>query len=122
LDVRRRGRKWDHGIAAAAVIGDAIWERDPCAERGLLDRVFAGPILDHVSASVWIGPSDSDGVQRARGGKVNEDPLGMERIVFACVWLREVRIAFPIRIQVAIGESRIADHIGAVIVSDAAMR
>ncbi len=122
LDVHRRDRKLDNGIPAVAVIDDAIWECDPGAERWLLDGVFAGPVLDHVSASVWIGPSNPNGVQRARGSKVNKDPLGMERIVFACVWLGEVRIAFPIGIQVAIGEPRVANHICTVVVSDAAMR
>src|ERR1700722_527105 len=33
-----------------------------------------------------------------------------------------MRIALPIRIQIAVGESRVADHICTVVVSDAAMR
>src|SRR5580704_4572654 len=122
LNVHRSDRKLDHGISAVAVIDDAIWECDPGAERGLLDVVFARPVLDYAAASIWVGPSNPDRVERARSGKVNKNPLGMKRIVFACVWLCQIWIALPIRIQIAVGESRIANHICTVVVSDAAMR
>ena len=114
--------KLDRGTAALAVVDDTIRKCDPGAERRLLDRVFAVPVLDHVLPRERLGPGDPHGVERARGCQVDNDPLGMKRIVFARVRLREVRIALPVGIQVAIGESRVADHICAVIVSDAAMR
>ena len=122
LHRHRRDGKLNRGAAALAVVDDAVRKGNPRALRRLLDRVFAVPVLDHVLPREGLGPGDPHGVERTRGCQVDNHPLRMKRIVFARVRLRQVGIALPVGVQVAIGESRVADHICAVIVSDAAMR
>src|ERR1700683_1835973 len=46
----------------------------------------------------------------------------MQRIVLGRERLRQVWIAFPVRICVTVGEPRISDHVCAVVMCDAAMR
>ena len=118
----RRDGKLKRGTAALAVTDHTVRKGNPRALCRLLDRIFAVPVLDHVLLRERLGPGDPHRVERTRGGQVDNHPLRMKRIVFARVRLREVWIALPVGVQVAIGESRVADHICAVIVSDAAMR
>src|SRR6516164_5958989 len=94
----------------------------PASRRRLPDRVLAGPELHHVVPRVRLGPVDADGVEPLPAGEIEDHPLRMRGIVLAAEGLREVRVALPEGLRVAVGETRIADGIGAVIAGDAAAR
>jgi hypothetical protein len=71
---------------------------------------------------IGLGPSDANrrnGIERA---KINDHPLRMERVILARICVREIRVALPVCIEIAVGEAGIADKIGSVIVRDPAMR
>src|ERR1700689_3411719 len=71
---------------------------------------------------VGIRPGDADSVNSLKTGQVQENPLRMQRIIFARVSLREVRIAFPVGTHVAVGETREALGVRPIVMRDAAMR
>src|SRR6516165_7633000 len=94
----------------------------PASRRGLPDRVFAGPELHHVVSCVRLRPVDAYGVELLSAGEIEDDPLRVYCVVFPGKGLRKIRIALPERLRVAVGETRIADRVRAVIAGDTAPR
>ena len=122
LDSDRRGCQLKQRSAALSVRHRAAWKCLPHAQRWLLDWVFAGPILHQIFPGIRLSPSDPDRVDILPAGKIEKNPLRMKRIVLARECLRQVWIAFPICILVAVAQARVANHVGAIVVRHAAMR
>lgn len=111
-----------HRDCAAGCTGDiSIGKRDPVALRLIADGVVASPVLDLVIHGVGIGPGDFDGINGQGAAKVDDDPAGMERVVFVGEHLVEIGVALPISCEVAVVEHGVAAA-GAVIARGSAVR
>src|SRR5271157_1589206 len=86
------------------------------AERKRLPRAFgravieglelASPELYRVAFGVMVRPCDADRIDVNLAAQVNNDPLRMQRVVFAGESLGQVRIALPVGLGISIGEPR----------------
>src|SRR5947209_19939674 len=68
---------------------------------------------------IGFGPGDAYCVDRDFAAEVDHHPLRMARVVFASEGFRQVRITFPVRFQIAVGEPRPAVSVSS---AEAAMR
>src|SRR5260221_14017794 len=73
----------------------------PLAIALVVHCVFAGPVLHLVGGGVWRGPGHANGIHFLLFSEIDDDPLRVQRIIFAGESLSEVWIAFPIRVQVS---------------------
>src|SRR2546428_8117269 len=55
-----RGRELQSFGPAKAVRNRAAWKRQPRPFRGLLDGIFAGPVLHEIMPRKGLSPSDAD--------------------------------------------------------------
>ena len=118
---RHRGKGKRDG-AALAVVDCAAGKCDPRALVGMNNGLLSSPVLHAVALRIRFGPRDPNCVDGQRIGEVYDDPLRMQRVVFASEFLGQVRIALPIRVLIAVGDAAVASGIGAVVARGAAMR
>ena len=91
------GGELEDGAATFAVGDGAAGEGLPNAGGGFANAVFAGEILDDEIGGVRFGPVDANGGNFARLGKIENDPLRMERIGFAGEMFRRDKDCFSSR-------------------------
>ncbi len=115
------GDQFQRGDAAVPVRNGARREGLPhalggaCRERA----ARAGPKLNGVASRVRIGPGDANGIDIRLAAEIDHHPLRMQRIIFTSELASQVRIAFPVRLGIAIGEPRPSVSIAA---AESAMR
>ncbi len=88
----------------------------PAAEHILI--IFgrpALPILNLVIDRVGLGPKDSQPVDGYVLPEIDQNPLGIERVIFACVKRVEVGVAFPEASGIAVGKTGVAIVIGLIL-------
>src|SRR5215470_5316346 len=124
----RRRRKLKCGCAALTFCHDAIRECGPdtCRRmihrrRGFTARLLGSPVLDLMLCRKRMKPINADVRHRLLRAEVNDDPLWMCRIRLPGEFARQVRIALPASLRIAIGEPGIA-MFGAAIARVATMR
>ena len=72
-------------------------------------------VLHQIPARERLAASDTNGVDLERRREIDRHPLRVERISLASEPARQVRIAFPVGVRIAVGQARIADGIGAIV-------
>src|SRR5215470_10216481 len=88
----------------------------------MCDRLLTGPVLHAVVLRIWIGPRDPDGVDGKRIREVDNDPLRVQRVVFAGELFRQIRITLPVGVLVAVSDTAVAGGIGSIVAGGTAMR
>ncbi len=109
-------------IAALPLAHRPAGECHPHAERRLLDRIIARPILHFIIHRVRLGPRDSNRAHRNRARQIEKHPLRMQRVAFTSERLRQIRIALPIRVGISVRNPRIPFRVRAVVARHSAMR
>src|SRR5262245_5337140 len=93
----------------------------PCPLGGRLDGLLACPVLHALPLRIGLCPGDSNGIDRQGICEIDDYPLRMKRVVLAREGLREIRITFPVRIQISIRQARVTTVLAAFIAGEAAM-
>ena len=111
------------GYHAAMTSSDhPMRERHPRSTGREVERIDSGPVLNDVFCRVRFCPGDPESIDKFLSRKIEDHPLRMERIIFACVSAGEVGIALPVSALISIRDPREADVAGAVIARDSAVR
>src|ERR1035438_3975991 len=94
----------------------------PGSARHGLDGIFARPVLDHIVPGIWFSPRDANAVHLLNLCQVQHHPLRMQRVALTGEVLREIRIALPESVEIAIGQPRESYVVGTVIARSPAPR
>src|ERR1700733_11093382 len=87
-----------------------------------LSRIFSGPVLDHKFLGVGRAPRDANAVDLLYLREIHHHPLRMQFVILAGEVLRQIGIALPESLLIAIGHAREADIVCAVVAGEAAPR
>src|SRR5579872_3714730 len=99
-----------------------MWKCLPYAFGLSLDGIISSPVLHLVPSCIRIYPSDANAVDHLILREVKNHPLRMERIAFSSKTLREVGIALPISIRIAVRKPRKTGVPGSVVARRSPMR
>src|SRR5215472_5220318 len=113
-DWKRCSREFDCPFFRGVVVDNSIWKCRPNARGRFLHRMVAGPVLDFVRLCEWHAPFDFHVRHRLDRSKIKDDPLGMSRVRLPREFAREVRITFPERLGITVGDAGIAALCAAV--------
>ena len=96
-------------FAAASVINISLREDLPVViVIGVqVHRIVTGPVFDFVLPGVRRAPMNPNGVHRLLRPRINHHPLWMRIFGLSGEMRIEIRIAFPKRIVIAVGDTRI---------------
>src|SRR2546428_3091249 len=105
-----------------AVLNRATRKRQPRPFRGLLNGIFARPVLHEIMPRKELSPSDADRIDRMTRCQIDDNPLRILRVIFSGECLTQIRIAFPLRVCAAVRYARESVLIGAIVAGETTMR
>src|SRR5207245_3570021 len=116
------GRELQSFGPTGAVHDGATRKRQPRPFRGLLNGIFARPVLHEIMPRKGLSPSDADRIDRMTRCQIDDNPLRILRVIFSGECLTQIRIAFPIRVCAAVRYARESVLVGAIVAGETTMR
>ena len=101
--------------SSLALFHFAEWKCLPNSACRPMYRVFSGPILHDIAPGIRLAPRNANAVHHLRLRQVHHHPLRMQRVALAGEALREIGIALPETVSIAVGQAGKANVLRAVV-------
>src|ERR1019366_66364 len=127
-DANELGRHWcrrqkHSGVSTLSVGNGSRGKILPCSFVLVIHGVaIAHPVLHLEIASKWIGPLDADSIDGLVFIEHDDEPLRMERVLYASEIVAQVWISFPIWLGVSVIEAGVAIDLCASVASKVLVR